>query len=176
MIIFETLRLQVRPFSDADLSVLTEFGVPEIASMMMALTVPWPLEEVRAWVKAAVYQGKPGFRAGVYLSDQLVGFVGIGGTPLTVAYAVHPDYQGQGIAQEALQGLVHWAFEVAHISEMEADHFVENRASGHILCKCGFEKYGEGMGESRARLEPAPIVLYRLTQQQFRALTKRAML
>lgn len=176
MIIYETARLQVRPFSDADVPALAELGVPEVARMMASLSVPWPEDAIRAWIDASRYKERVGFRAAICFEGQMVGFIGIGGSPASIGYAVHPDYQGQGIAQEALQGLLHWAFDVAGMDEIEADHFTDNPASGHILRKCGFEKYGEGMGESRARLEPAPNVLYRLTQQQFRALTKRATL
>jgi len=51
----------------------------------------------------------------------------------------------------------------------EADHFEDNPVSGRVLRKQGLEKIGEGTGKSAARLEPAPIVLYRLTKQQFKA-------
>lgn len=175
-IIYQTANLIIHPFTDCDISRLADFGRPEIARMMLTLLSPWPEDNIREWVQKSVYKGHVGFRAGAYFQGQLAGFVGIGGDPVTVAYAVHPDFQGRGFGSEMMQGLAVWAFEHGGVEMIEADHFLDNPVSGRILRKCGFKEYGTEMGKSAARLEPGPLVLYRLTRQHFDALNKRATL
>jgi len=176
VVVYKTQRLTIRPFTDHDIPRLADFGRPEVARMMMTLLSPWPHDHIRDWIRLSAYQGKFGFRAGAYENNRLVGFVGIGGDPVNVAYAVHPECQGRGFGSEMMQGLVDWGFQVGGQTLLEADHFLDNPASGHILRKCGFEECGQDMGKSAARLEPGPLVLYRLSKQRFDALKKRATL
>ena len=103
----------------------------------------------------------------------MVGFVGLGGDPVSCAYAIDPDHAGNGYATEALAGLMAHAFDVLDVAEITADHFADNPASGHVMRKIGFVKTGEGMGESLARPDPAPNVTYRLTRAAFRGATRQ---
>jgi RimJ/RimL family protein N-acetyltransferase len=50
------------------------------------------------------------------------------------------------------------------LTEIDADHFADNPASGRVLLKLGFAKTGTGTGTSGARDGPAPMVTYRWTQ------------
>ena len=52
---------------------------------------------------------------------------------------------------------------------IEADHFDDNPASGAVLRKLGFQELGKGIGKSQARLEPAPVTLYRLRLDDLKA-------
>ncbi len=170
-ILFQTPRLTARSFAQADWKRLQAFGgKPEVARMMASLKSPWPKADVIEWLNRAPYHGKLGFGAGLYLNDaNLMGFVGIGGDPVNCAYAIDPEYWGKGYATEAIRSLLIHCFTHLGLEIVEADHFDDNPASGNVLRKMGFEKTGNGMGDSAARLEPAPNTLYRLTKSQFKA-------
>ena len=63
-----------------------------------------------------------------------------------------------------------WLFVQFDLAEIHADVFTDNPTSAHILTKLGFQKAGEALGTSAARLEPAPISLYRLSKQRFESM------
>jgi len=169
--IFQTPRLTIRNFAPQDWHWLQAFGGrPEVARMMASLKSPWPEADVKAWMKPKRYCGKLGFVSGIHLPDTgLIGFVGIGGDPVNCAYAIDPDYWGNGYATEALCGLLQHCFDHLRLENVEADHFIDNPASARVLQKLGFVRTGTDLATSAARLEPAPILLYRLTRTQFKA-------
>lgn len=166
-----TRRLIIRKFAPEDWRRLSEFGGrADVAPMMMMLRSPWPKADVVKWMQMAPYRGQIGFRAGIYLPDGLlIGFVGIGGDPVGCAYAIDPAYWGQGYASEAAAGLLDHCFTHLGLTEVQADHFTDNPASGTIMRKLGFEFTHAGQGESLARVEPAPNLNYRLTKKKFDA-------
>ncbi len=170
-VIFETDRLFARSFVASDWRRLQSIGGPiDVAGMMATLKSPWPEADVKAWLAQAPYTGKVGFGAAICLkSGGLIGFVGLGGDPVSCAYAIDPEYAGQGYATEALSGLMAHAFDVLEVRDITADHFTDNPASGRVMIKTGFVKTGTGMGDSLARTEPAPNVTYTLTPDAFRA-------
>jgi len=78
---------------------------------------------------------------------------------------------GQGIATRALRAILAHGFSKTSQDHVIADCFTDNPASMRVLEKVGFEKYGEDVGTSAARLEPAPLFLYRLTRTKFESLS-----
>lgn len=162
-----TARLVLRPLRDADWPELARIGGQrQVARMMSSLQAPWPEQDVRAWIARSAWRGRPGFRLAVCLPDgALIGTVGIGPeAPPSCAYFIDPAHAGQGFATEAMQALLADAIPRFAFTEIEADHFADNPASGRVLLKLGFVKTGTGTGTSGARDGPAPMVLYRWTQ------------
>ena len=169
-----TGRLLIREMNAADAPRLAALGgVPEGARMMLSLTAPWPVAAAQAWIEAAPYRQRPGFRAGIALPGTgLIGAIGLyNETPPTLAYFIAPEWAGQGYVSEAARAVLAHAFTALGVREVAADHFTDNPASGRILRKLGFIETGEAMGESAARLEPARLTLYRLTRTDFEATT-----
>lgn len=166
----ETDRLRLRPIAENDWRRLQQIGgTPEVARMMMAMTVPWPEEDVQAWIRASRYQGMPGYRLAVTLHDgALIGTVGLG-RDLSLNVMIDRRYWRRGYATEGTDAFLADVFaRFSWIDRVEADHFTDNPASAALLAKLGFEKSGSGLGASRARVERAPIVLYRLSRDGFR--------
>ena len=165
-ILLETPRLRLRPLEDRDWRRLQQLGgVPEVARMMLYLTAPWPEDAVRHWIATGAFRGRPGYRLGVTLPDgALIGAVGFG-PDHSLAYMIDRRYWGRGYATEAARALLADAFaRFPEITQIHADHFTDNPASGAVLQKLGFEQTGTGLGASKARVERAPNVLYRLTR------------
>jgi RimJ/RimL family protein N-acetyltransferase len=167
-----TPRLVIRPLRLRDAPNLIRFGgLPDVARMLGSVPSPWPLDHAEGWIAKSVWTGKLGFRLGVWLQDgTLIGMVGLGGAPMSAAYFIDPGHAARGYATEAMQALLTHVYARFDLDEIVADHFTDNPASGRVLQKLGFQKMDEGMGKSLARLEPAPVVHYRLTKARFESL------
>jgi RimJ/RimL family protein N-acetyltransferase len=169
----ETDRLIVRAFRSQDMRPLHQIvGQLDVARMTAAFPHPISLRETTDWALARKYKGHAGFAAGVFLKDgTLIGLTGISPAGASIMYAYHPDHWGQGYATEALSAFLLWAFEWFNIDQTTADHFHDNPASARVLAKLGFEKTGESLGNSKARLEPEPVIEYRLSRTRFESLS-----
>lgn len=64
----------------------------------------------------------------------------------TLGYWIGQPYARQGFMREAIEGVVHYAFEELDLSRLQAACLPENEASRGVLEKCGF-KY-EGVAQS----------------------------
>ena len=174
---YEPACLLARNFCPADVPALHAIGhTQNVARMMASIHRNWTRNQTRQWMTSAPFHGMIGFRIGVYArtTDTLIGFVGIGGTPTNLAYALGEPHWGRGYATEMVHGLLGHCYAQLGLTTLTAEHYTDNPGSGRVLTKLGFEKYaesGESMGKSLARLEPAPQTLYRLTHQQFKAAT-----
>ncbi len=93
---------------------------------------------------------------------QFAGTIGIGAGPSSVGYFLDPKLWGQGLMSEALRAFCVEVFDRFPIARIEADHFVDNPASGVVLTKTGFVKTGTDMGTSTARVEPCALITYAL--------------
>ena len=167
----ETARLVLRPHVDAEAGVLSRIGgVPEVARMLISVNAPWPEAEVLEWLANSRWRGVPGFRMAICLPNgTLIGSLGLGGEPLSTAYFLGREYWGQGYATEAMRAFLGEAFARFGLEAVEAGAYEDNLASMAVLRKLGFEPFGSELGSSKARLEPAPIRLYRLDLASFKA-------
>ncbi len=163
-----TDRLILRPLRDADWRRLQQIGgVPEVARMMLSLTVPWPESAIRQWIATSAFRGRPGFRLGITRHDGLLrGAIGLG-PDRSVSYMLDRRFWRRGYVTEALRAFLADAFaRFPDLEALEADHFSDNPASGAVLRKLGFEQTGTGLGASKARADRAPNVMYRLRRDR----------
>ena len=89
--------------------------------------------------------------------------------PCSCAYFIDPQHWGLGYASEAMGAFLAYFMRKFDLCEVAADHFDDNPASGAVLRKLGFQELGKGSGKSQARLEPAPVTLYRLRLDDLKA-------
>jgi RimJ/RimL family protein N-acetyltransferase len=139
-------------------------GDPRVAPMTASHRSPWPEAEVRAFLTDCQWQGKLGFRLGVWFNDQLIGAVGIWDEPAEIGYFLDPAHSGKGLITEAMQAFLPQMMDRFNLTEIEADHFIDNPASGAVLRKLGFAQVGTSTGTSLARNGAAPILCYRLVR------------
>ena len=169
-----TKRLRTRELVSEDAQRLIEVAAnPAVAPNLMSVRLDWSVEEAEAWIRQSKWQERPGFRLGVSRWDgHLVGFVGLSPShrdrPPDTMYALDPAYWGQGLMTEIMGIFLKACFDAFGLAEIDADHYRDNPASGRVLHKLGFRPNGEGMGHSAARLEPAPVSLYRLRRDELR--------
>jgi len=79
----------------------------------------------------------------------LCGGVGFKGPPdergmVEIGYSVLPEFQGQGLATEAVAGIVQWAKQQPEVREIEAETNTDNEASIRVLEKNSFVCAGAG--------------------------------
>ncbi|TCP60523.1 RimJ/RimL family protein N-acetyltransferase [Rhodovulum bhavnagarense] len=168
----ETPRLTLRPFAGEDLRTLARIATdPRVAPMMGTIPVPWPEREMRLWVDRARFRGTVGFRLAIAKRQGgVIGTIGLGGAPASLAYFLDPAHWGRGYATEAARVFLAGCFaRFPGLDVVGADHYFDNPASGRVLEKLGFRPTGRGIGHSRARLEPAANIHYRLWRSSFEA-------
>lgn len=84
--------------------------------------------------------------------DRAVGTGGFHGPPdengeIEIGYAMLPSFREQGMATEAVSGLVNWAFEHAEVQSVRARTYPHLYASCRVLEKTGFEELERVPGE-----------------------------
>lgn len=166
----ETARLSLRPVTRGDWQDIRNITLSKaIASMTSSIGYPWSKPEIERWIDTGAFCGQAGFRLAICLhGGRLIGVGGIGGGEQpSLAYLVSEQFQGRGFATEAAQAILQYAFNQLKLTQIAGDTFADNPASIHILETLGFEKVGEDVGRAKARVEPAPVFLYRLTKQKY---------
>ena len=144
----QTRRLRLRPLRLEDWPAVQRIGGHPLVALMLASTcTPWPKAAVQAWITARQYRRKSGFCAASVLPERAV--IGVARLapnsvdgPCSCAHFIDPWHWGLGYASEAI---------------------------GAVLRKLAFQELGKGSGKSQARLEPAPVTLYRLRLDDLKA-------
>ncbi len=164
----KTDRLMLIPLTFDHLTPFAELmGHPQVAPMVMPATVPWPEHAAAKIIAGSVYLAQLGFRMAILHDDQMIGTCGVGQKG-SLMYAVHPDHWGKGYATEAMIAFINHLFTHYPVSRLTADHFLDNPSSGRVLTKIGFEQTGIGVGNSAARLEPAAVLEYAMSNPNVR--------
>lgn len=167
--VIETKRLVLRPFTTEDAPALAALVTPAVARMLGSFPSDVSETVARDFIEARVWTGGVDRQLAVTdTNGHLIGSVGVGGKPSSVMVFLHPHRQGRGYGTEALGALIKAVFARHPLSELTASRFAENTKAERVLTKLGFLATGEGIGRSRARVEPAPIVKYRLLRSDFR--------
>lgn len=116
--------------------------------------------------------GADGFAFGIYRIDgpPLIGMTGLhglrSGAP-TIHYWLATAERGRGYATEVARAMLGLAFETLRAPHIDADHFLDNPASGRVLEKCGFAETERRDVWSRGRGHYAPGRLMRLTREDW---------
>jgi len=163
-----TPRLTIRPIEDQDAGPFARLTVPEITRMLSRLKTGMTEAEVLADLPRRRWRGLLRFTLVIEHQGQFVGTIGVGAGPTSVGYFLDPALWGRGLMTEALSAVLPELFDRFPISEIHADHFEDNPASGAVLRKLGFSKTGQSMATSMARVEPAALITYALKRDNLR--------
>tara|TARA_Y100001951_G_C11282499_1_gene266357 strand:- start:683 stop:1366 length:684 start_codon:yes stop_codon:yes gene_type:complete len=77
-----------------------------------------------------------------------------------IAYDIHPDFWGRGIATQACNLVVEWGFKCRKFIRIQACILPSNLASENVLHKCGFVPEGIRSSFRKVRGEPKDFMLY----------------
>jgi RimJ/RimL family protein N-acetyltransferase len=159
-----TARLTLRAPEPADApriaALANDFDVARMTARMPHPYTAWEAETFVARVRAAGSSDGRTFL--IDIDDEgpagLIGFFTEAGQRLPeVGYWLGRPYWGRGYATEAAEAALAWAERAWGARAIRSGHFVDNEASGRVLCKAGFLYTGVVEQRfSRARGEVAP--------------------
>jgi [ribosomal protein S5]-alanine N-acetyltransferase len=158
-VIFETLRLVARRITIQDVPAMHAVYGDEVAMRFVGDGVPLPVEGCVRWVAVTdanfVRYGHGMIALEEKATGEAVGFIGIvhpGGQPEPeVKYAFRRDKWGQGLATEALRGLVEYADRELLLPFLTATTHPDNEVSARILRGAGFQTAEDRVEESGDR-------------------------
>ncbi|MEM8580475.1 MAG: GNAT family N-acetyltransferase [Pseudomonadota bacterium] len=156
-----TDRLRMRSLLPGDAGDLARVaGDARVAPNIFMATVGWSEPEALAVIEKDRWRGRLMFRLAIYLPDgTFIGSIGASAEP-HIFYFFDPDHWGRGYAREVVSAFVPAVMDHFDLDWIGAEVFTDNPASGKVLAACGFSRTGQGMAVSRARLEPAPVLIY----------------
>jgi RimJ/RimL family protein N-acetyltransferase len=161
----ETERLVLRPFRTADADEFARLsGDWAVASMTSDIPFPFSPAQAVAWLRPV--RGE--VRFAVELEGRLIGGVGFYRKPSGVAelgFWLGKPWWGQGYATEASRAVIQHGFANPRLPAFSSAHFTDNRASGRVLAKLGFEPVGHGRIACVARQHDVDVVMYWLDRQ-----------
>lgn len=126
-------------------------GIADRRVVSMLVSAPWPYrpEHARDFCRRPVVIGTMRFAITLPKVENcpLAGMIGLDapvakGGAHELGYWVARQWQGRGIASEAVSGVLEIARAIG-IARVEAGHFVDNPASGRVLRRAGFTETAE---------------------------------
>jgi RimJ/RimL family protein N-acetyltransferase len=166
-LVLETPRLVLRrpTRDDADALALLADD-PGIAENLSTLPHPYGRDDALAFIDGTDV-GPHRLTLAIYRRDDgaFLGTIGLmprDGERSVIGYWLGRPHWGRGLATEAVQAVVDFAFEVIGSDAVAATARVTNGASRRVLEKCGFQYAGQGMGPSLYHRGMVPIDRFRL--------------
>ena len=83
-----------------------------------------------------------------------------------IGYWLNERSRGKGYMTEAIKTVIKYGFDEMGFATIEADHFIDNPASGRVLEKVGFEKLGRLEDVHCSSRDNQPGWHYRLTRER----------
>ena len=140
----------MRDFTIADAQTYMElYKHPEISPFIPHDMVPQTVEQSMRQINNLFLRGRPYPYWAIVKSDTntLIGTCGFIGHDtyhrrVEIAYDLHPNFQGQGIMQDAIKVCIKYAFNKMNAQRIEAVMLPENEKSANVLLKLGFQYEG----------------------------------
>ena len=162
----ETKRLLLRPLTLDDAQAVFEWVSDEQVARYMVYNTYENIEQVYAWltsIQDSIKRHQEYHFGYVRKEDgKLIGSGSIGPDSRRegfwyFGYNFRRDSWGMGYATEATRAMIQFAHDTFGADKFSSSHVEPNRASGHVMEKCGlrFEKYSEfhkldGSGQARS--------------------------
>jgi RimJ/RimL family protein N-acetyltransferase len=148
-----TARLELRPFTAADAPVVQRLlGDRAVAEQTLSVPHPYPEGAAAEFIGRHaewIATGKHLVWA-IALHGRVVGAMGLrivrAHRRAEVGYWIAKAHWGQGIATEALRGVLAHGFDDLGLHRIEGQHYRENPASGAVMRKAGMTHEGRLRG------------------------------
>ena len=169
MAVLETPRLILRPFGEEDVDLLAEL-MANRDFMRFSLGV-FSREQTAAFLKKTVGWDSAGlpslFAVIVRENSKLIGYCGFfhqeidGTNEIEIAYRLHPNYWGRGLATEAAQAVRNHAFRDLKLPRVISLIHPDNRASRRVAEKNAMKV------EKKTVHRGFPTLVFAITRQQW---------
>ncbi|MGF1649133.1 MAG: GNAT family N-acetyltransferase [Hyphomicrobiaceae bacterium] len=175
--VIETQRLSLRPPKLADARALAlMLGQWDVARRLAVVPHPYePLEAERfvAEIEAGTSPYRTAFVITVRPNEIARGMVTLRptGEVVRLGYYLEPKLWGQGLAREAVEAVIDWAFEVLLDDQevIEAGVQIDNPASARLLRRLGFKHCGQAVGPCIALGRDVPWDVFRMSRDAWGA-------
>jgi RimJ/RimL family protein N-acetyltransferase len=186
-ILLETGRLRLRRFVPADVDLLVELDADPEVMRYITYGKPTPRSAyvetyMPRWI--AIYQARPGlgyFAAELRDTGEFLGWFHLRDDRIEpeyveLGYRLKRSAWGRGYATEGARALLTHAFDGLGIERISARTLLGNRASRHVMEKCGLRRVGEfvyvqDVIDGRSEAERA-AVKYAITRPEWDALSR----
>ena len=147
----ETERLILRPLRMSDAKDLFSYARDPQVSRHVLWDTHESLSDSRQFLRAAIRQyrrGQPSsFAIALKDSGRMIGTIGfmwinVEYKSAEVGYSLSREYWNRGIMTEALRRVVAFGFEEMRLNRIEAQHEVDNPASGRVMLHAGMRYEG----------------------------------
>ncbi len=148
---FETERLILRPFTQADAPAVYEHVREwDVASTTLNIPHPYEPEMAESWIRSHAMLAAAGEGITLALVERetgtLVGSIALRLSPPhdrgELGYWVGRPWWGRGYITEAATTLVRYGFETLGLNRIQAHHLTRNPASGRVMQKLGMTHEG----------------------------------
>ena len=183
-LVLETPRLILRPFTTRDAGDLLRFaGDPRVA-----LSAGWepPRSFMESWLMVqTVFMQPDVFALELKETGRVIGSVALtGGHPAgelpdcpddEAAFALDPEYWGQGVTAEAMDALERWAFTQLGLHRLWCVHYAGNWRCGRFAAKRGYRYRFARTTEVDQLRQARQTYFYMLTEEDWRERVHRAL-
>jgi RimJ/RimL family protein N-acetyltransferase len=165
-----TRRILLRRFVEPDAARVCEIQSNwNVTRMLRLASFPPTLEAIRIWLLGHQGEWERGtaHRFALIFEDVLIGCADIdeiGNGRGELGYWLDEPYWGRGLASEAAEALLGFAFDALRLGHLWSGHAADNPASGRVLEKLGFRFVGETKKWSQPRQREIMHRGYQLAQ------------
>ncbi len=170
----ETERLILRPMRMSDARDLFAYAQDPEVSRHVLWDTHRSLGESRQFLRGALRQyrrGQPSsFAITLKDSGRMIGTIGFMWVNLDhqsaeVGYSLSRDYWNRGIMTEALRQVVAFGFERLRLNRIEAQHEVDNPASGRVMAHVGMQYEGTLRKRIKNKGRYVDVALYAILRE-----------
>lgn len=181
--VLESRRLVLRAPCIEDVSAIAELANNrKIAEMTATMPFPYTLEDARAFVSRGSFSADSAIFALHLKQEHGTIFIGMCGyTPRPgestpeLGYWLGQPYWGKGLATEAIQAVLEYAFTQTPVTAITGSCRVVNAISRRVLEKCGFWWQSVGLWQVKALGASLPMDRFRLERGEWAARNGQAL-
>ena len=180
--VLETDRLVLRALRMDDAEDIFEYSQdPEVARHVL-WNAQTHIHESRDYIRYAIRQyrmDEPASWAIVHKADdRVIGTIGFMWVnydhhSAEVGYSMSRDYWNQGLMTEALGAVLRAGFTKLNLHRIEAQHEVDNPASGRVMEKCGMKYEGCVRGRLFNKGKYVDVALYAVLREDYFGTSRR---
>ncbi len=171
-----TARLILRRMDMSDARDIFEYGRDREVARHVLWDAYTSLSEAKAYVRSMQRKYRLGEPASWCLelreTGRVVGTIGYmwyqrDNNAAEVGYSLARDLWNQGLMTEALARVVAYSFEQMQLHRLEAQHEVDNPASGAVMKKCGMQYEGRLRGRLLNKGRYVDVDLYAILREDY---------